>query len=102
LGELTGRFRVVKKTGGINAPFNDAVVRVHTAIKDQPWPFGRWCGFLWGIPAYEIQCMIASAEKAENPGRRFNWLVKQYREEQRTIWRTARRLKTTHHACTRR
>lgn len=78
-----GRFQVEKHKGGVNAPFNNAVARVQTAIKDQPWNFGRWCGFLRGIPAYEIQSMIASAEKSENPGRRFNWLVKQYRVEEK-------------------
>lgn len=83
IGEIMGRFQVVKKTGGVNAPFNDAVARVQKAIPDQPWTFGRWCGFLRGIPAYEIQSMIASAEKSGNPGRHFNWMVKQYREEQR-------------------
>jgi len=73
------RFKVEKKKGGVNSPFNDAVDRVMKAIPDQKWSFGRWCGYLRNVPVFEIQSMIASAEKDKNVGRKFHWLVRQYK-----------------------
>lgn len=82
---LFERFQVVKKTGGVNSPFNEAVNRVKETIKDQDWTFSRWCGYLRNIPAIEIQGMIAIAEKNKNPGRHFHWLVKEYKKAQKNI-----------------
>jgi len=80
---LEKRFKVVKQKGGVNSPFNDAVDRVMKAIPDQKWSFGRWCGYLRNIPVFEIQSMIASAEKSDNVGRKFNWLVKDYKNNKK-------------------
>ena len=80
---LKDRFKVERQRGGINSPFNDAVERVRTTITDQNWPFARWCGYLRNIPPFEIQRMIGIAEKSKNPGRHFNWLVKDYRQNEK-------------------
>lgn len=77
---MMSRFEKKKTKGGINSPFNDAVARVKETIKDQGWSFGRWCGYLRNIPAWDIQQMIAVAEKDANPGRKFHWLVKEFKK----------------------
>lgn len=85
LGDLMGRFKVEKKAGGVNSPFNDVVSQVVEKYSDQidartkkPWTFGRWCGYLRNIPEYEILRMMKDA--GNNP-RLFNWHVKEYKKE---------------------
>lgn len=72
-------FTVKKIQGGINSEFNDAVERVRTSVTDTKWSFGRWCGYLKGIPAHKIHEFIGSAKQSDNVGRKFFWLVKSYR-----------------------
>jgi len=83
VGELMGRFQVKKTTGGINSQFNDAVDQIMKAIPDQGWTFPRWCGYLKNIPADDLLSMLSSAKKARNPGAKMNWLVKQWRVDNR-------------------
>jgi hypothetical protein len=80
---MMGKYKVEKQKGGINSPFNDAVERVRTTITDQKWSFGRWCGYLKNIPPQTIHEMLGSAKGAKNVGKHFNWLVGEYRKEER-------------------
>ena len=78
---LFKRFKVETKKGGVNSPVSDTVTRIIEAIPDQKWSFGRWCGHIKGVPLYEVNSMLATAKKSKNPGRHFNWLLKEYKKE---------------------
>lgn len=76
----------VKKRGGINSEFGEAISQVMNEITDQidqrtkqPWTFKRWCGYLRNIPPFEILEMLHKSKKAKHTGRMFNWQVKEYK-----------------------
>lgn len=81
------RFEKKKTRGGINGPFQEAVAQVMGEIKNvdpktgQEWSFGRWCGYLRNVPAYDILSFLQIAKKANHVGRHFNWQVKEYKKK---------------------
>ena len=74
------RFQKKVTTGGINSEFNNAVDRARNAITDITWSFGRWCGYLRGIPAQKIHEFVAISNQSQNVGRKFFYLVRTYRQ----------------------
>lgn len=72
------RFKVVKQRE--RTPRQLAIDNVMETIKDQPWSFPRWSRHLKGIPPFEINSMLASAKGSKNVGKRFNWLVSEYKK----------------------
>lgn len=76
------------KRSGVNSLFNDAVDRALDTMGEDKKRFAYWCGRLRGINPQLISLMAAKAKDGRNPAALFNWLLKEYRAQQRIIGST--------------
>lgn len=84
IADLMPKAPVKKKTnGGVNSQFNDAVAKAIGAVLGKDKPFGYWCGRLRNVSPSKIFEFISNSKDAKKPVALFQYLLKQYRAEQK-------------------